>query len=381
MSPAVPRSIFAPIVALSFSAQQEQDCVDFIAQRNENLEVVPISEESQLLLKADGSLSEGGYRFNSISFTAICNAVSGGLSRVFGEVSGEMPTKLSYSDLWNIPAAVSIYNTALRVRFEALRERSLLVDHSSRVIDGFIGLNHKFLDNATFFAMVRDRVARMKPNARFHRAELVGRELRLYYVDPTTRRTDIHKDKNHSFAGGWYFCNREDSGNSIRTIPCLYTKFGLALLQDNRKYRLVHVGADLVGKTETAVGKALDYEFDMDELQKRVKYLTEQSLGFTDNKADFDVVVKKWAAVLFQRGINKPANELIARNAGIVGADLVAKSPLVAFSHEVLTQRSIYDLVCAICRYARSQPTVEREKLQATAMEFLVPVGAKKAKK
>ena len=105
MSPAIPRSIFAPIVALSFSAKQEQDCVDFIAQRNENLEVVPISEESQLLLKADGCLSESGYRFNTISFTAICNAVSGGLSRVFGEVSGEMPTKLSYSDLWNIPAA------------------------------------------------------------------------------------------------------------------------------------------------------------------------------------------------------------------------------------------------------------------------------------
>lgn len=375
------RSIFAPIVALSFSAQQEQDCVDFITRRNENLEVVPISDEAQLLLKGDGCLLENSYRFNAISFTAVCNTISGGLSRVFGEISGEMPTKLTYADLWSVPAAVSIYNTALRVRFEALRERSLLVDHNAKVVDGFIGLNHKFLDNVTFFSVVRERVAHVRPAAHFQRAELVGRELRLYYIDPTTRRTDIHENSSHSFAAGWYFCNREDSGNSIRTIPCLYTKFGLALLPDNRKYRLVHVGSDLVGKTETAVSKSLAYEFDMNALRQRVTYLTEQFLGFTDNKGDFDANVKKWASFLLQRGVNKPDNELIAKNAALVGSDLVPASPLTAYSREVLTKRTIYDLVCAICRYARNQPTIEREKLQAAAMEFLVPKNGKKAKK
>lgn len=371
LSPA--HSIFAPIVALSFSAHQAQDCADFLVRRNENFEVVPISDEAQLLLRGDGRLVENNYRFNAISFAAVCQAISGGLGRVFGEISGETPSKLAYADLWSVPAAVSIYNTALRVRFEALRERSLLVDHNAKVVDGFIGLNHKFLDNATFFTIIREQVARERPAAKFHRAELIGRELHLYYIDPTTRRTDIHENSSHSFAAGWYFCNREDSGNSIRTIPCLYTKFGLALLPDNRKYRLVHVGADLVGKTEGAVSRALTYEFDMPALRQRVQELVAQPLGFTDNKPEFDAAVAKWTTVLFQRGINKPDNELIVKNAAMVGSDLTPANPLVAYSREILTRRTVYDLVCAICRYARNQPTTEREKFQAVAMTFLVP--------
>lgn len=373
-----PRSIFAPVLALSFSARQARECFDFVAKRNENLEVVPISDASQLLLQADGRVAETGYRFNDISFAAVCHAISGGLHRLFGEVSGEAPSKLAYADLWNIPAAVSIYNAALRVRFEVLRERSLLLDHSARVIDGFIGLNHRFLDNAQFFTIVREQVAEKKPVARFQRAELVGRELRLYYVDPSSKRNDVHTSSEHTFAGGWYFCNREDSGNSIRAIPCLYTRFGQVLLPDNKKYRLVHAGADLVGKTENMVGRALQYSFDMDALRARIKYLNAQKLGFTDNKADFDRVVKKWATQLSHRGVHRLVSESIARNAGIVGADLTAKSPLVAFSHEVLTKRSLYDLVCAACRYARNQPTLERERLQAVAAEFLVPTSARK---
>ena len=374
-----PRSIFAPVIALAFSADQEQDCIDFISKRNENFEVVPISDESQLLLQADGRIAETGYRFNDISFAAVCNAVSGGLHKLFGEISGEAPSKLAHADLWNIPAAVGIYNAALRVRFEVLRERSLLVDHNTRVVDGFIGLNHKFLDNSQFFAIVRERIAAEKPAAIFQRAELVGRELRLYYVDPTSKRSDIYSDKAHSFAGGWYFCNREDSGNSIRTIPCLYTRFGLALLPDNKKYRLVHVGSDLAGKTEAAISRALSYSFDMAALKQRVRQLTEQKLGFVDNKADFDVVAKKLASRLLQKGVSRPISEAIARNAGVVGADLVAKNPIIAFSYEVLTKRSLYDLVCAICRYARNQPTLDRERLQAVAAEFLVSTAAGKA--
>jgi hypothetical protein len=153
----------------------------------------------------------------------------------------------------------------------------------------------------------------------------------------------------------------------------------LALLPDNKKYRLVHVGSDLAGKTEAAISRALSYSFDMAALKHRVRQLTEQKLGFVDNKADFDVVAKKLAARLLQKGVSRPISEAIARNAGVVGADLVAKNPIIAFSYEVLTKRSFYDLVCAICRYARNQPTLDRERLQAVAAEFLVSTAAGKA--
>lgn len=367
------RSIFASIVALSFSAQQEKDCAAFIAKRGVNTEIVPISDEAQLTLKADGRLVENGYRFNLISFLAVCQAISGGLSRVFGEISGEMPSKFVDADSCSIPAAVSIYNTALRVRFESLRERSLIVDHSSRAVDGFLGLNHKLLDNSIFFELIKERIASCGTAAVFQRAELVGRELRVYIINPTTKCADIHPNSLHTFACGWYFCNREDSGNSIRAIPCLFTRFGIATLPEQQNYRLVHVGSDLVGKTTTMLDRSLRYSFDMAALRKQIPVLCGLSLGFTEDRTTRDAAIDRWSAILLQKGVHKNGVTAIMKNAMEVGADVEPRNPLDVFTDKVLETRSVYDLFCSICRYARNQPTAIRERLQAIAAEFLFP--------
>jgi hypothetical protein len=365
------RSIFASVVALSFAAHQEQDCIDFIAKQHANLEVVPISDEAQLTLKADGRISDTNYRFNIISFFAICNAISMGLGRVFGEISGETPSKLAQADLFSVPAAVSIYNSAMRVKFESLRERNLLINHGFRVIDGFMGLNHRMLDNAAFFELVRERVAQLHPAAAFYRAELVGREFRLYIIDTQTKRTDIYEDPAHTFASGWYFCNREDSGQAIKAIPCLYTRFGIATAAEQNNYRLVHTGSDLFGKTTAMVNRSLESAINMDELKLRVKELCSQKLGFTEDRRQFDAVCGKLVFILTQRGISKPTATNIVKNAANVGADIEARNPLDVFTNKVLAARSAYDLFCAICRHARGQPTDTREKLQVVAMELL----------
>jgi hypothetical protein len=370
------RSIFASIVALSFSAQQEKDCADFIAKRGTNTEIVPISDEAQLTLKADGRLVESGYRFNLISFLAVCQAISGGLSRVFGEISGEMPSKFVDADICSIPAAVSIYNTALRVRFESLRERSVIIDHSSRAVDGFLGLNHKLLDNAIFFELIKERMAGR--SAAFQRAELVGRELKVYIINPETKCTDVYGDPAHTFASGWYFCNREDSGNSIRAIPCLFTRFGIATLPEQGQYRLVHVGSDLVGKTILMLNRALDYSFNMDDLRKRVPIMCAQKLGFAEDRATREAASNKWGAILLQKGLHKNAVTAIIKNTVEVGADIEPRNPLDVFTNKVMTERNVYDMFCSTCRYARNQPTAIREKLQTVAMELLLPPSKKR---
>lgn len=367
------RSIFAPIAALAFSAQQEKDCAEFIATRGAHTEIVPISDEAQLTLKANGRICDNNYRFNQISFLAVCQAISGGLSRVFGEISGEAPSKFVAADDCSIPAAVSIYNTALRVRFDTLRERSLILDHSARAVDGFIGLNHKLLENTAFFTLLAERTAGKSFPAVFHRAELRGRELLIYYINPETRRNDIHEDPEHTFATGWYFCNREDSGNAIRAIPCLFTRFGPALLPERRGYRLVHVGSDLLGKTATMVERALNYSFDLGELQKRVARLREQKLGFAVDGATRAEACNKWGALLMQRGAPKNAAAAILKNTFEVGADSAPRNPLDVFTEKAMTDRSVYDLFCSTCRYARQQPTVIREKLQELAAELILP--------
>jgi hypothetical protein len=371
------RSIFVPVTALSFAQSQEQDCVDLIARRSANTELVPLSDVEQLTLTAAGKLVENGYRFNILGFMAVCDAIVPGLHRVFSELSGESPSKLLDVDAYNLPAAVSIYNEALRVRFESMRERSLLVDHSSRIVDGFLGLNHKLLDNAVFLEVIQNARAARSDETNFYRAELVGRELRVYILDPATRRTDIHPNSEHVFASGWYFCNREDSGNSVRAIPCLYTRFGVAIRLEKSKNRLAHVGTDLTGRAERLVSRIFSQAIDMEVVARRVAMLTAFKLGFTDKKPEFDAVVKKWTTYLVSFGLSKDIAKTIVRNAAVVGADTEPRNPLDIFTDKVLVERSGYDLVCSVLKHARNQPTHVRENIQTVGLSLLLPTTKK----
>jgi hypothetical protein len=68
----------------------------------------------------------------------------------------------------------------------------------------------------------------------------------------------------------------------------------------------------------------------------------------------------------------------IAKNSAMVGADLNPRDPLDVYTKKVLVERTGYDLICSILRHARNQPTYLREKLQAVAMELLLPTKKKK---
>lgn len=373
------RSAFAPITALSFSAKQEQDCLEYLQKRSANTEIVTLSDDAQLRLAADGRLVESGYRFNLLGFLAVSRAICGGLSRVFGEVSGLMSSKLSDPDNCSIPAAVGIYNTALRIRFETLRERSVLVDHANRSIDGFLGLNHKLLDNAVFLDIILTAMREHDAQLQFYRAELVGRELRVYVIDPRSRRTDIYLP-DHVFSSGWYFCNREDSGNSVKALPCLYTKYGVAMSAvDNRK-RVVHVGADLTGRTADLVRSVYHRQIDMELLRQRVAALDGQTLGI-DGKASLSENIKKWSGYLTRFGVPREMSSAIAKNAIHVGKDLQPRDPLDVFTDKVLASRTAYDLVCSVIRYARNLPSGHREKIQEVGMKLLLPPKPKKGSK
>lgn len=373
------RSAFAPITALSFSAKQEQDCLEYLQKRSANTEIVTLSDEAQLRLAADGRLAESGYRFNLLGFLAVSRAICGGLSRVFGEVSGLMSSKLSDPDNCSIPAAVGIYNTALRTRFEMLRERSILVDHANRSVDGFLGLNHKLLDNAIFLDIILTAMREHDAQLQFYRAELVGRELRVYVIDPRTRRTDIYLP-DHVFSAGWYFCNREDSGNAVKALPCLYTKYGVAMAAEDTRKRVVHVGADLTGRTSDLVRGVYHRQLDMELLRQRVAALDGQTLGI-DGKASLAENIKKWAGYLVRFGVPRDMASAVAKNAIHVGKDLQPRDPLDVFTDKVLASRTAYDLVCSVIRHARNLPSGHREKIQEVGMKLLLPPKPKKGSK
>lgn len=369
------RSVFAPVTALFFQAQQEEECKAFLADRAAHTETVPIVDESQLLMRGDGRLVESGYRFNPLGFAALGRVMSGGLVSIFNELSGEVSRRLpeSGSRADNIAAAVSIYNTTLRVRFDELRERTLLVNHQEQAVEGFLGLDHRMLGNTEFFDIVAEALRDKQTAAQFYRAEITGRELRLYFIDGNSRRTDLHQDSQHTFAAGWYFANREDVGQAIKGALCVYTRFGAAFEPVTAKTKVVHAGADLMGRTAAMVATVASRNIDMDALAGQVRNLLSTSLNFSDKKTDQEKAIRHWTNYLCRFKIKNDTAIAIVKNAMVAGSDLKTRSPLEVYSKSALSSRTAYDLVCSILRLAKNEYAAYRDVLYGAAMKLLVP--------
>lgn len=376
------RSIFAPVTALAFNGRQLEDLKQFLAQRSENTDVVPISDVEQLLMAPDGRLSETGYRFNYLGFQALANGVVQGLSSVFIELIGENRSRVRVTSEAepNIQAAVNIFNTAVRARIDAVRERTLLVDHRERVVEGFLGLNHRMLDNSAFLELVDAEMRTQQPRALFHRAELVGRDLRLFYIDPASQRKDIYSDPRHTVAAGWAYNNSEDRHRAISAVRCLFTRFGVAMERPPTSLRMNHVGADLVGRTALLVGKAASRELEMSTVLSQLGKLQTTALGFVDDTDKFNRAVDHWAQLLVRMGLLRDDAKTIVKNAAMVGADLDPRDAVDVYNQSALSNRTAYDLVCSLLRFARDEPARSRDRLQIAAMELLTPKPRKARK-
>ena len=368
------RSVFAPVPALSFSADQVDDCKNFLAQRSSDTECIPVVDEAQLFMAADGRIAENGYRFNAIGFAAVSSALISGLNAVFNDLTGESRNAFKASiSSGDLSTAVSIYNMLLKARFENLRERTLLVNHREKTIEGFLGIDHRMLDNSVFFSLAAEELSARQEGATFYRAELIGRELRLYFIDSKTKRNNLYRDPRHMFAGGWYFSNREDSGLAIRAALCVLTKFGAAIEPKSRTSAVRHTGADLVGRAAIMIGKMVERAVDMDAVARGVHRIAGMSLNYSDSTKLREAAMEQWMNYLGRFKVPREDARQICKNAAVVGADVDPRSTLDLYSREVMTSRTVYDLFCSILRYSRNQYHTTRDLLQGVAMEILLP--------
>jgi hypothetical protein len=339
-------SIFAPVTALVFAAHQFDDLRAYLARRSEHTDTILISDVEQLLMSSDGRLAESGYRFNILGFQSLAGGVSRGLASLFSELAGQYYKPQSCDVEYSLPAAISVYNTSVRARIGALRERSLLVNHQERVVEGFLGLSHRRLDNSIFLDIVSNEIREKQPKAEFYRAELVGRELRIYYIDPATRRKDIYSDARHT---------------------------SVALEKPAGSSRMNHVGADIVGRTGLLVGRAAAREIDMTAVLAQLAKLQLVPLEFVDDPEKFDQVALKWLIFLARVGIRRDDAKMIVRNAAMVGADCEARDPVDVYTRSVLGSRTAYDLLCSLLRYSKNAPITDRTALQQAAMRLILP--------
>jgi hypothetical protein len=366
-------NIFAPVTALVFAAHQLDDLRAYLARRSEHTDTITISDVEQLLMAGDGRLAENGYRFNILGFQSLAGGVSRGLGALFADLAGQYLSPGNREVECNVTAAIGVYNTAVRARIDALRERTLLVNHQERVVEGFLGLNHRRVDNSVFIDTVIDEVKAKQSKAEFYRAELVGRELRLFYIDPKSKRKDIYSDPRHTVVAGWSFENCEDRGKAVNAGGCLLTRFGVALEKPGTSSKLNHVGADIIGRTALLIGRAVTSELDMLAVAAQFAKLQSIPLELVDDPEKFEKAAVKWILFLTRFGIRRDDAKVIVRNAAMVGADCEPRDPVEVYTRSVLGSRTAYDLFCSMLRFARTEPPISRNRLQQAAMRMLLP--------
>jgi hypothetical protein len=219
---------------------------------------------------------------------------------------------------------------------------------------------------------VSEEIGVKQPAAEFYRAEIAGRELRLYYVDAKSKRNDLYIDPRHTFAGGWYFSNREDTGLAIRAAACLLTKFGAAIDTGKKKAHIRHSGADLMGRAALLISKTAEQNVDMDLIAKNVQKMVSTSLGFSPSKPVLDAATNHWTNYLLRFRVAKEDARQICKNAATVGSDLDPRDPVDAYTKETMSGRNMYDLFCSMLRYSRNQYHTTRDLLQTVAMDVLL---------
>lgn len=377
---AVASDVFAPVPAFAFASAQEDDCLKFLEQRSAQTERIPIVDERQLFLLADGTLADSGYRFNSIGFEAVARQLCAGLSSVFHDLSG-MRHGPDINKPPSVTAAVGVFNAALRVRFESLRERTLLFNHQTQAVEGLLGLEHKFLDNCAFFQYVRAGLEDSGYEFAFSRAEVVGRELRLFFIDPESRRAGLCRSlPEHIFATGWYFANREDSGNAVRAARSIFTVAGPAVDGGARNTKVVHAGADFIGRIRLVISRAAAQPLDMSVIAANVNKLAAKKLGFSADAAANSLAVKHWINYLVRFKLRQELARTVVQSAETVGADFGVASPSIFDAADRRAARNGYDLVCSILRVAQKEYAAYRDVLQSLAFRFLTG-GAPNSKK
>jgi hypothetical protein len=368
------KSIFASVPSLSFSADQWSDLVDFLDAQSEDTVIEPISDVNQLRLRADGTIADTGYRFNPIGFSAVASALATGLNSVFNKLAGEIDYKhAAGEETANVPAAVSVFNIVLQANFSHVQERSVIINHATKTVEGFLGLDHKMLANKSFVALVSREIEAVRGSeAEFYRAELLGREIRLYYSDAKNKWDYFYGDSPHRVGGGWYFANREDSGTAIRASTALFTRFGLGVYDNKGRNHVRHSGADLFGRTSVLISRVIHSDFyPQEKLEPALRKLSSRKL-FTHAEDTFDSAVSRWVSFLTDRKISRDDAKNIVRNAFVVGADISTSAQLTRYDHPELAARTVYDLFCSMLRYARTQYHTTKDLVQKVALDVVL---------
>ena len=227
---------------LHFRARENADTqreLESLLEAQADTKPVRIGDPADVLLDRQGRV-RGRYRLTSPALMQLGATLSPGLGQAVLNLAGARPRADFPNEAISSELAIRIINDVIRLRFELLRGRGMIVDHRARVVEGFVGSRYRFLSNFEFYSRARKAVPR---SARFHEAVVMGRQVlfRFLLPEPVTTLTAAG-GREEPFYGGWHFSNGELGDCCVRGSAFLYRVWSdtSAIETFNRATSFVH---------------------------------------------------------------------------------------------------------------------------------------------
>jgi len=334
--------------------------------------VEPITGTEDLLLDVSGK-TRRGYRYTRAGFLQLTQFLAKGLSNLLADVAGMVHRKDARDRMADAGLAVRTFGEMVKLRYPAISAYRLLVSHQDKLIEGLVGARQQFLNNSELFQMAEQGVMQYRPEVCLHTAAIIGRRMALWYRAKTPIFSVSVDKEVWPFYHGYYFCNGEATGTSVRGTLALFCKHGLCLAP-YKVYgdRVMHAGRDFTVRLGALFNKVLTHDFSVAAFRSGIQALDCTLLGFADkDEKERRAQERRLAHGLTQLGVQKNLAAHAVEMALYVGrAEGAVPSP-VHMIDRMFNTRMQLDLLVALMRTARRLDLERREKVEQAAFALL----------
>lgn len=373
MAPAVAgeRSLYVKPPQRRFKPGECEKLDNYLDALEKRTRIEDITKVEELAMMPDGRTAAGN-RYTAIGFNQLAYELSPGLSTLVPDVAGCRRKPEDELELFDLGAAISVFNSVLTLRFALLKRQRIVRDDEHMLIDGLLGPKRQYLRNREMLQAANDALMGQR-EVQFFAAELVGRRLAIWYRSREPVFKISCRGMSHPYYRGYYFCNSEASGTGLRGTDVYFTKHGCAMSPFRNGTRMAHVGHNFGKRSEKLFGNVTDREPNTKKVQAYLPGLVTTSLNIVGTEEEREQQKLKLIHTLARgRKISKWVAQDVVQNALHVGADDQEMSPVDLLRAQPYEKRTAYDLFCALIRRSRALNLERRENVEHVAYELML---------
>jgi hypothetical protein len=367
------RSLWRDIETFEFEANEEQAFFKHIDELNSKTSCLCVADPSELMLDMTGTVRSNGLKFTTQALDQLCNQMLYGLKRPIKLLAGEQLTaNAALGCKPDIAAASSVLNTVIKSRFNALAGCKLIVNDSTKSIDGVIGSTVEFTPHSDTVYSLLDHMTAFSGSPAFHYAHLNGRSLMLFLL---SKEPKFPPGKTTSYHWGVSMLNSEivPTKGHLRHLVCRMPAdlYASGVFQGERgTFSKGAMNSDKYFGTQIAKMHEAAEEFDLLAAFRRLKAIPWVVPADRMQRGHF---FRKWQDTIGFKGSFAKLSLKILHRTYLFGSS-VSKEEEIDNPEELITlkvERTLFDLFTSAMYYASISAPSLSGKLQQFAFNVL----------